>query len=160
MTGPGNQYARDLEAAMTELSRMLAQREDLEVKIARTKRKVALLSQLCEETDELAPIPDLDLGGLSEACKTVLRASRIGWMNITEVMKALGELGFPLDRYKAPMASISTTVNRMVESGDVVQNRESTEGATEYKWLGMSDRPPALKAFAQATEQQKRRRRL
>jgi chromosome segregation ATPase len=158
MMSSGNQYGRDLEQAMDELSKMLAQREELEVQIARTKRKVALLAQLCEETDELVPIPDLDLGGLTEACRTALRASRKEWMNTTEIMAALGELGFPLDKYKAPTASITTTVNRMVESGDVIPSPKSNPGATEYKWVGWSNKPAEFRGFAAAVEQKKRKR--
>ena len=131
-----DQYARDLEEATMELGALTAQREDLEVKIARTKRKIALLSQLCDETDTLAPIPDLDLGGLTDAVRTALRASRKGWVNTTEIMNGLRELGFPLDKYKAPMASITTTVNRLVEAGYVEINRLPTPGASEYRWVG------------------------
>jgi chromosome segregation ATPase len=153
-----NQYGRDLERAMESLARMLEQREELEVQIARTKRKIALLSQLCDETDTLAPVPDLDLGGLTEACRTVLRASRKQWMTIAEIQAGLAELGFPLEKYKAATASITTTVNRMVESKDVVENSStSSEDATEYKWLGMSNRPEAMRNFAAANERHKRR---
>lgn len=151
------QYAVDLGQAMEALSRMLEQQEELEIQIARTKRKIALLSQLCEETDTLAPIPDLDLGGLTEACATVLRASRKEWMNTTEIKNGLQELGFSLEKYKAPMASITTTVNRMVNAGDVVQSSNTNPGAVEYKWLGMSNRPEATKNFAAALERRKRR---
>lgn len=140
---------------MQALSKMLVEQEQLEVQIAKTKRKVALLSQLCDETDTLAPIPDLDLGGLTEACRTVLRASRKEWMNSTEIKNGLAELGFPLDKYKAPMASITTTVNRMVETGDVVQSNNANPGAVEYKWLGMSNKSDAMRRFAAAHERRK-----
>ena len=129
-------YGQDLERAMNDLAKLTKQREELETQIARTKRKVALLSQLCDETGELAPIPDLDLGGLTEACATVLRGARKEWMNTTEIKEALRELGYPLDKYKAPMASITTTVSRMVDSGEVVVSPRTNPGAAEYKWVG------------------------
>ena len=140
---PKNQYADDLVQAMDELAKMVAHREELEVQIARTKRKVALLSQLCDETDQLAPIPDLDLGGLTDACRTVLRGSRKEWMTATEIQGGLKGLGFPLEKYKAPYASITTTVSRMAEgeNAEVVVSRSNNPGATEYKWVGPTFRP-------------------
>jgi hypothetical protein len=140
---------------METLAKMLVQQEELEVQIARTKRKIALLSQLCDETDTLAPIPDLDLGGLTEACRSVLRASRKEWMNTTEIMNGLRELGFPLDKYKAPMASVTTTVTRMVDSGDVIPSLKSNPGATEYKWVGWSGRSQEYRNFATLVELRK-----
>lgn len=144
---------------MGALAKMLKQQEELEVQIARAKRKIALLSQLCDETDQPAPIPDLNLGGLTEACRTVLRASRKEWMTIAQIQAGLAELGFPLDKYKAATASITTTVTRMVDAGDVVENSSaSSEEPTEYKWLGMGNKPTAMKDFAAASERHKRRR--
>ena len=153
----GNQYGRDLEHAMEALSKMLEQQEALEVQIARTKRKVALLSQLCDETDTLAVIPDLELGGLTEACRTVLRASRKEWMNVAEIANGLQELGFSLDKYKAPAASITTTIARMVDSGDVIPSGKTTPGATEYKWVGWSGKSQEFRNFATLTELRKSR---
>lgn len=127
------QYRRDLQEAQKELARLVDESEKIETQIARTKRRIALLAELSGED---ATAPDLDLGGLTDACETALRASRKEWMNTTEIMSALKELGFPIANYKAPMASITTTVNRMVESGEVVSSPRTNPGATEYKWVG------------------------
>ena len=129
---PSEQRTKALRA---ELAKLYEQREDIEVRIARTKRKLAILAELSEETEN-AQTPDLQLGGLSAACRTALRASRKPWMTVSEIQAALKELGFPLHEYKAPAASISTTVNRLVEYGEVVPDRRSNPGATEYKWVG------------------------
>ena len=128
---------RELEKAAEKLKHLFEQREQIEVEIARQQRKVAAWAELCNDSAYTEAL-DLGLGGLSHACRTALRASRKGWMNTTEIMTALRELGFPLQKYKAPMASITTTVNRLVEAGEVDVNRRPNPGATEYKWIGQS----------------------
>jgi len=133
---------QELQSAIAQLSALLEQKERIEVDIAKQRRKVAAWQELCatEEDDTPSALPHLesllDLGGLTEAIKTVLRGSRKEWMNTSEIMTALRELGFPLEKYKAPMASITTTVNRLVDGGEVVVERRSNPGAAEYKWVG------------------------
>jgi hypothetical protein len=129
-------YQKDLKQAQQELADLLASREQTEIEIARQKRKIAALIELCREDDDFTDSTPLDLGGLTEACTTVLRGARKNWMNIAEIQLALTELGFPIRNYKAPVASISTTVNRLVEDGVVVADKRFGPGATEYKWVG------------------------
>jgi len=135
-------YLKDLKEAREELGQMLAHREQVEIEIARQRRKVAALSELCEESDfansvDLLAAMGLEIGGLSDACRTALRASRKQWMTVAEIQEALKELGFPLDKYKAAAASITTTVNRLVDAGEVVVEKRPA-GASEYKWVGPS----------------------
>ncbi len=128
---------KEIDLLSKELAELHEQREQTEVQIARKKRRLAILAELSEE-DENVELPDLGLGGLTSACRTALRASRKPWMTVSEIMSALKELGFPLNKYKAPAASVSTTVNRLVEYGEVIPDRRSNPGATEYKWVGPS----------------------
>jgi len=133
-------HKKELLKAREELADLLGKREEIEVAIARQKRKVAAWSELCDESEIGDPVNDalealgLDLGGLSDACRTAMRASRKEWMTIAEIQATLKELGYPLDKYKAPTASITTTVNRLADSGEVVV--EKRPGASEYKWVG------------------------
>lgn len=124
----------ELQSAHLELARLLRERERIEVEIARQRRKVAAWAELCG--GGLTDANDPGLGGLSDACRTALRASRKEWMTASEIQTALKELGFPLEKYKAPAASITTTVNRLAESGEVVADRRTTPGAIEYRWVG------------------------
>jgi hypothetical protein len=129
-------YFKDLKRATKELAGLLANREQIEIEIARQKRKVAALSELCNEDEIVDLVPSLELGGLTEACTTALRGTRKEWLTTTEILAALKELGFQLGHYKAPIASITTTVNRLVEDGVVVADKRLGAGATEYKWVG------------------------
>ncbi|HTW62140.1 MAG TPA: hypothetical protein VMD55_10075 [Terracidiphilus sp.] len=124
---------KGLEGAVAELKRLLENKERIEVEIARQQRKVAAWAELCDDSAYADPF-DLGLSGLSDACRSALRGSRKEWMTTSDVATALRELGVALDRYKAPMASIATTVNRMVEGGEVLP-RSGENGVTEYKWL-------------------------
>ena len=58
-------------------------------------------------------------------------------MTIAEIQQAIKELGFPLDKYKAPTASITTTVNRLVDADEVVIEKH-VGGANEYKYVGIA----------------------
>ncbi len=136
-------YQKDLKQAREDLADLLANREQIEIEIARQKRKVAALSELCDESElgdgvnEALQSLGLDLGGLSDACRTAMRASRKEWMTITEIQESLKELGFPLDKYKAPTASITTTVNRLADNNEVIVEKR-LGGASEYKWVGQN----------------------
>ena len=130
----------ELEKEQRELKRLLDVQEATEVAIAKTKRRIAAWIELLDDTEtgELVSEIDLALGGLTDVCRTAMRASRKEWMTTYEIQRAIKELGFPLDKYKAPAASILTTVNRLVESGEVVIDKRPQPGASEYKWVGKS----------------------
>jgi hypothetical protein len=104
----------NLQREREKLVGLTVERERIETEIAKTKRRIAAWAELAEDGDLALPPIDLDLGGLTDACTTVLRGSRKDWLNTSEIQRALKELGFPIDTYKAPNASIATTVNRLV----------------------------------------------
>lgn len=128
-------HREELEAARDHLAALLRKREEIEVSIARQKRKVAAWAELCDESEFSDKLLDLDLGGLTDVCRTAMRASRREWMTANEIMNAIRELGFPLNEYKAPMATVTTTVNRLVESGEAEDKRPNL-GLIQYKWVG------------------------
>lgn len=166
------EYIKELQKAREELAQLIRKREDIEVDIARQKRKVAAWAEVCDEgevtesSNALAMAIGLDLGGLTDACRTAMRSSRKEWMTVTEIQEALKELGFPLEKYKAPIASITTTVNRLVDGNEATMEKRPN-GANEYKWVGgyrkLSDligHPPRLidqiKAERDAAEKKKK----
>jgi hypothetical protein len=129
-------YRRDLEEAQSDLLELLMEREDLEQRIAKAKRRAALLAQLAEDNEAAEGVVDLDLRGLRDVCMTALRASRKEWMTIAEIQSAINELGFPLQEYKAPTASITTTVNRLESDDGLVESARISGGTKVYKWVG------------------------
>jgi hypothetical protein len=149
----GINIREELSNAINELAGLLDRKEGLEIAIAKQRRKVAAWQELCAADDDAATIDPalvacsdalldmLDLGGLTDACRTVLRAARDEWMTLYEIQVRLRELGFSLEKYKAPAASIATTVNRLVDSGDVQIDRQRGGAAVAYKWAGRSFAP-------------------
>ena len=127
------EYQRDVQLAREKLDLLLKWREGLETLIARTRRKITLLAELSEES-ESTEIPDLGMGGLEDACITVLRGSKKDWLTTAEIQFGLKELGFPLDQYNVPHASITAAVNSLADADKITVDRQSTPGETQYNW--------------------------
>lgn len=125
-------YKTDLERERERLNRLVEERERIEVLIARQRRRIAALSQLIDDDAKPSATDDL---GLTEACRSAFRNSDKEWMEMTDVMAGLRQIGFPLHTYKAPAASVATTVTRMVTAGEVNMVRV-TGGGKSYKWVG------------------------
>jgi hypothetical protein len=127
---------QELEKARSVLTDMLLQQEQLAIAIAKQKSRVAAWAELCNDSD-VAEAP-IDFGGLSDSCRVVLRAASKEWLNVAEIQEGLKKLRFPLDEYKSPSGSIMTTVNRMVDSGEVIPDQHSETGTKRYKWAGLT----------------------
>jgi hypothetical protein len=148
-------WKHDLQIEAHQLNALLDEKERLEVKIAKQRQRVAALEVLVASDD--GPSPDalsyiqsiVDLEGLTDACRTVLRGSRREWMTIAEVQAGLKELGFPLNKYKAPAGSITTTVNRLVKAGEVATDRPSARAMFQPR------EPEDLREFMNLPEQEK-----
>jgi hypothetical protein len=134
----------ELGLAVLQLKSLLAQKEALEVKIAKQRQKVAAW-EILANTDDGSPSDTtvyleslIDIEGLSDACRTVMRASSLEWMTTSDIQRDLREIGFPLEKYKAPNGAITTTVNRMSVGADpvVIAKRSSNPNVTFYKWVG------------------------
>ena len=130
-------YMDDLRQESEALAKLLRERDQIEVKIARQRKRVSALAELCDESEFGEKPFDFDLGGLADVCRTAMRASRKEWMTIAEIQEGIKELGYPLNKYKAPAASITTTINRMVEEEEVLIDKRTTPGANEYKYIGL-----------------------
>jgi hypothetical protein len=142
-----DRYQQDLLDAKEKLGLFLMWRDCLETLIARTKRKIALLTELSAES---TGVPDLGMGGLQDACITVLRSSKREWLTVAEIQSELREFGFPMEEYKAPQASVATTINRLASTGKVEANRE-LPGMTLYRWAEPA--PPWLEDFGKLLTQ-------
>ena len=126
-------YRSDLEAAQKRLGILVQQKEDLEIEIAKARRQIAALTELTSDGEESETIPRLNIGGLTEACRTALQATKRP-LTVTGLKSMLEFLEFPVDKYKSPLASIQTTISRMVDSGEV----EPVEIPGErwgYRWV-------------------------
>src|SRR5258706_5207204 len=68
-------YKNELANERKALQELLRQREELATKIAKQQTRVAALAALCEQSEEVGEMTELDLGGLTNACRTAFRAA-------------------------------------------------------------------------------------
>src|SRR5215472_5624389 len=103
-------YKTELERERRALGDLLCQREQLATKIAKQQTRVAALAALCETSEEVDKMTEMDLGGLTNACRTAFRAAGNRGLMPTEVRGALERLRFPTQTHKNILASIHTVI--------------------------------------------------
>ena len=109
-----------VEEARASLTELFRQREALEIAIARQQRRVAALAALVDESEEGDRILQLELGGLTDSVRSVLRAAgAAGGLTPKEIRSRLIQLYFPVNEYQNFMASLGTVLKRLVKSGEV-----------------------------------------
>jgi hypothetical protein len=139
-------YSTILEAAITELADLMrerelldARRENLNERIIRVREGVVGLSSLAgHDPDEIRmkyanlfpELIDSDIG-FTDAVRKVLAANAT-LMTPVGVRTGLRTLGFDLDRYSNPLASIHTVLKRLVESGEAEIG--TVNESTAYRW--------------------------
>lgn len=128
-------YSTDFKEAINELFHMTEERERLETKIAKQKKRVAALHDLMQIEESSTAILGL-VEGISDACRVVLRAAEKP-LQPTEIRDRIQALGFPPQSNL--LASVHTTVRRMKESGEVGENMlplDSGGTGAFYVWQG------------------------
>jgi len=130
-------YKSDLADAVGELNRLIAQREELEGRIARQKRKVAALQDLVQAGEGGVPTEKL-VSGVTDACRTVLRAAGRPLLPI-EVRDGVERLGLP--QQANLLASVYTVLRRLELAGEVVEDFETHRNpggsaVKAYRWAG------------------------
>ncbi len=114
------QYKAELGKAESQLSILLARREKMDKEIARLRLDISALALLCGQptmtTDRLGLGKNL---GLSDACREVLRANDPNALTPAEVVEGLAQIGFSVDDHQNILASVATTLRRMVRSGEL-----------------------------------------
>ena len=130
-------YKSDLEDATAKLNNLLVFREDLEARIAKQKKIVAALRELVKSDDEV-PTTDRLVRGITDACRTVLRAAGRPLLPI-EVRDGVESLGVPPQANL--LASVYTVLRRLELAGEAVEdfeaNRNPAGNAVKaYRWAG------------------------
>lgn len=130
-------YSDDLGQALAELNRLMTFRENLEAQIAKQKKKVAALQDLVEVDEDGSP-PARLVSGITDACRTVLRAAGKPLLPI-EVRDGVERLGLPPQANL--LASVYTVLRRLELAGEVVQDFEANlqpggSAVKAYRWAG------------------------
>jgi hypothetical protein len=136
------EYKTEAEKAVQEardrLTELFMQREALDVEIAKQQRRVAALAALVDESEESDQVLDLNLGGLTDAIRGVLRGAGPTGLTPVEIRKRLIQMYFPVNEYKNFMASLGTILKRLVKAGEVKRAiHDIYDGRDEsvYLWL-------------------------
>jgi hypothetical protein len=101
---------------------LVAQRDELNVKIINTEQNIRNLQSALTET-LFAAEHELEYGtiGLTEAVRTIFR--RAGKpLAAAEVKTSLKIIGFDLDRFANPTGAVVNTLQRMAKGGELVFN--------------------------------------
>src|SRR5437879_10259205 len=95
----------DLGNARDVLRDLLERTGQLEVQIARQRRKVAALAVLGEQSGKGDDVTtELRLDGLTSACRSALRAAGRRRLTPIELRASLRQLNFPIDGYQNSLA--------------------------------------------------------
>jgi hypothetical protein len=118
------EYRRALDAAVREYEKAIADRTQLDARIAQLQHSIAALTRLCgfEPTVSF---------GLTDACRLVLRNAAEP-LTATQVRDRLVSIGLDLARYSNPLASIHTVLRRMRDGGEIVERDREDDDRTAY----------------------------
>lgn len=105
-------------------------------RVAKQQTRVAALAALNDESEELNKMSEMELGGLTNACRTAFRAAGNRGLMPTELRSALDQLRFPIRAHKNILASIHTVIRRLEESGEIrraIHDKYKGEDASVYQ---------------------------
>ncbi len=133
-------YIADFQEAIRDLLLMSSEKEQLETRIAKQKKRVAALYELVQTNEESAALSGL-VEGITDACRVVFRAAEKP-LSPSEVRDRVQALGVPPQANL--LASIHTTIKRMKEAGEIKEaTTDSSRGfgtmGTGYEWVGVAN---------------------
>lgn len=132
-------YRAELERERKELAELFRKREELATRIAKQQTRVAALAALCEASEEINNMTEMELGGLTNACRTAFRAAGNRGLMPTEVRGALERLRFPIHSHKNILTSIHTIIRRLDQAGEIreaIHDKHAGEDKSVYQWAG------------------------
>lgn len=117
-------YRTDDEKALADerkiLMALLRQREDLEIRIAKQRRRVAAFAALVDESEETEVILALpSLEGLTEAIRTALKSASPHGLTAHGISVRLEQMCFPVREYTNFRASVNNVLKRLLKSGEI-----------------------------------------
>lgn len=136
MTTNNDYYKEILARALVELSELLAQRQELELKVAQKEQFIRATLNFLPDTQRFAYestladylSPEL---GLSDSIRSVLKSAPKKWHTATEVRDALVKAKFDFTSYSSnPLASIHAALKRL--KPDEVERTEN-DGVMAWK---------------------------
>ncbi len=117
--------------AQSELKRIIQERLEFEREIEKRDREIAALNQtiraiaplIGEKPPEIQLDPELAAGGMTDCVRAIL-CKAVEPLTAAEIREALESLGFEMETYSNPLATIHTVLRRLTESGEVESTHE------------------------------------
>ncbi len=131
--------------ALAELQRMTEERHQLEIKIAKQKKRIAALAELAN-SDEASPAPVGLVDGITDAVRTVFQGAEKP-LNPAQVRDRAQALG--VGRQQNLLASVHTVIRRLLEAGEIEPLGDLDVGGG-YRWKTERALETALARFKQA----------
>lgn len=122
-------YKKALAKAESEWINLTRQERRIALRKAQLKETIQALYALCSD------LPDINALSLSDAIRLMIRSTSDG-LSRTGIRDKLQEMGYDLKKFKNPLASIHTAVERMVESEEFVRmpsDENKVEAGPELK---------------------------
>lgn len=117
-------FKKALDAAMQELQERIAQKAAIEKRILQLRQVIASISAATEDGPTLQH-SDADTINTDEV-RNVFRARANEVVSAQDVADELARLGYHLDRYPTPLATIGTILNRMRDQGELTNATDHT----------------------------------
>jgi chromosome segregation ATPase len=132
-----NSYKKALEDSKRELRALVAQRDEINLRIERAQAAINGLANMLDNPDEtVAQLAEMNeiVGpvGLTDAVGRVVQASLDGFTAV-EVRDMLEAMKFDLSKYSNALAAIHTTLKRL-EGSRKVRSFTTPQGDTRYQW--------------------------
>lgn len=125
-----DEYKRMLDGMRKELETALEQQEEIEQKIAQLKQGILSIAPLAKEPMNDQWMTAIVSVGITESIREILRATYPNRLSPVEIKEQLKSKGQDLKDHKNVMASIHSTLKRMLDNREI---RTNDEGLT-YGW--------------------------
>jgi len=128
-----NNYPLMLEHTRKELEDLRRERDQLDVRIAKTEQVEAALRAIVEDAAE-----ELPLASATDVIRNILKSASAP-MSATEVRDKMIALGFDSGPYSQFLASVHVILKRLWKNGEVF---EFTNGDRKSYWWSLKGEPP------------------
>jgi hypothetical protein len=126
-------YRQALKDALEERSRLLAEKDEKEIRIAQLSQTIYMLRKLCGESVEaMEGDAGIKTQGLTGATRSILIAAGEP-MGSLDIKNKLAEMGFPI-KGNNPQAAIHTILRRLSKQQEIVAVKGDGKSAIKWSW--------------------------
>jgi hypothetical protein len=122
-----------LESARAQLTILVRERDDLNLKIGNLTHAISLMVPVFEQESNLVNFEDPNVG-LTDRIRAILRMSPGHSLTPTEIKAYVEGSGYDLSKHSNGMAMIHQVLRRLHASDEI--EHVQGDGKSGYRWLG------------------------